>query len=40
MSAIAADHSSRAVSRSGINWWRWLGRIFLVFLLIFTVMPM
>ncbi len=40
MSAIAAGQSSRPISPRGIEWWRWSGRIFLVFLLIFTVVPM
>lgn len=30
----------RPVSRKPIDWWRWAGRTFLVFLLIFTVLPM
>lgn len=31
---------SRAVSKRPIDWWRWSGRAFLAFLLIFTVLPM
>ncbi|MEX0853544.1 MAG: carbohydrate ABC transporter permease [Bauldia sp.] len=36
-SAIAGE---RAITRKPIDWWRWAGRAFLSFLLIFTVMPM
>jgi multiple sugar transport system permease protein len=32
--------TDRAVARRGIDGWRWTGRIFLLFLLIFTAMPM
>jgi multiple sugar transport system permease protein len=39
MSAIAAKQE-RAVTRKPIDWWRWGGRFFLAFLLIFTVLPM
>ena len=35
-----ASFSSRPISRKPIDWWRWAGRAFLVFLLIFTVLPM
>ncbi len=37
MSTTAA---ARPVVRKPIDWWRWAGRAFLVFLLIFTAMPM
>ena len=39
MSAIAVKQE-RAVTRKPIDWWRWGGRFFLAFLLIFTVLPM
>jgi multiple sugar transport system permease protein len=39
MSAISAS-SSRPVSRKPIDWWRWAGRSFLVFILAFTALPM
>jgi len=39
MSSPSINHE-RPVSRRSIDGWRWLGRIFLVLLLIFTVMPM
>jgi multiple sugar transport system permease protein len=39
MTAIPAD-AIRPVTRKAIDWWRWAGRFFLVFLLIFTVLPM
>ena len=39
MTAIPAD-AIRPVTRKAIDWWRWSGRFFLVFLLIFTVLPM
>jgi multiple sugar transport system permease protein len=32
--------ATRPVVRKPIDWWRWAGRIFLLFLLIFTAMPM
>jgi multiple sugar transport system permease protein len=38
MSTIAA--TSRPAVRKPVDLWRWAGRLFLVFLLIFTVMPM
>ena len=37
MSVIAGE---RPVTRKAIDWWRWAGRIFLLFMLIFTVAPM
>src|SRR6478735_2139629 len=41
MTAISAEAAAgRAVTRRPVDWWRWAGRIFLVFLLIFTVLPM
>lgn len=30
----------RSVAKKPIDWWRWAGRVFLAFLLIFTVLPM
>ena len=27
-------------ARKPIDWWRWSGRVFLLFLLIFTILPM
>jgi multiple sugar transport system permease protein len=38
MSAPAA--TDRPAARKPVDWWRWCGRLFLVFLLIFTVLPM
>jgi multiple sugar transport system permease protein len=35
-----ATFSSRPIARKPIDWWRWAGRAFLTFLLIFTVLPM
>lgn len=35
-----ATFSSRPISKKPIDWWRWAGRAFLTFLLIFTVLPM
>jgi len=32
--------ATRPVVRKPVDWWRWAGRIFLLFLLIFTAMPM
>ena len=32
--------AGRPVARKPIDWWRWSGRVFLLFLLIFTVLPM
>ena len=37
---MSDSHSSHPVSRKPIDWWRWVGRLTLVLLLIFTVMPM
>ena len=37
MSTIAGEH---AVTRNPVDWWRWGGRVFLVLLLLFTVLPM
>jgi len=37
MSAIAGE---RAVTRKVIDWWRWAGRVFLVLMFLFTVLPM
>lgn len=39
ITALPAD-AVRPVIRRPIDWWRWSGRVFLVFLLIFTVLPM
>jgi multiple sugar transport system permease protein len=39
MTAVALEHV-RPRARKPIDWWRWTGRSFLVFLLIFTVVPM
>lgn len=39
MTAIALDQSRPVVQRP-VDWWRWAGRSFLVFLLLFTVLPM
>ncbi len=30
----------QAVRRTSIDWWRWGGRVFLVLLLIFAILPM
>ena len=38
MSTIAAV--ARPASRKSVDWWRWAGRAFLLFILIFTAMPM
>ena len=38
MSTIAT--AARPVVRTPVDWWRWAGRAFLLFLLIFTAMPM
>ena len=38
MSTIAAH--TRPVTRKPIDWWRWAGRVFLLFILIFTALPM
>ena len=35
-----ATLSSRPITKRPIDWWRWAGRFFLGFLLIFTVLPM
>jgi len=38
---MSATRSETAPSsRRGVDWWRWAGRAFLLFLLIFTVLPM
>lgn len=39
MSASVSDLTAPA-QRKPVDWWRWAGRVFLVFLLIFTVLPM
>jgi multiple sugar transport system permease protein len=39
MSAISTT-GPRPASRKGIDWWRWAGRCFLVFILVFTALPM
>jgi multiple sugar transport system permease protein len=39
MSAIST-HAARPVGRKAIDWWRWSGRAFLTFLLLFTILPM
>jgi multiple sugar transport system permease protein len=39
MSAVSIDTPSGRV-RKPIDWWRWTGRAFLVFILAFTVLPM
>ena len=39
MSVVTAD-AARPRSRRPIDWWGWAGRIFLLLLLIFTVLPM
>lgn len=38
MSTISA--AARPAVRKPVDWWRWAGRVFLLFLLIFTAMPM
>ena len=38
MSTMTAE-TIRPATRKPTDWWRWSGRIFLVFLLIFTVLP-
>src|SRR5215218_7886986 len=40
LAASSAAAAERAVTRKPIDWWRWAGRVFLLFLLIFTVLPM
>ena len=30
----------RQVPRKPIDWWRWAGRVFLLFMLLFTLLPM
>lgn len=35
-----AVFENRPKSKKGIDWWRWAGRAFLVFMFIFTVVPM
>ncbi|HVY49944.1 MAG TPA: carbohydrate ABC transporter permease [Devosia sp.] len=37
MTSIAAE---RPASRKPIDWWRWAGRVFLLLMLLFTVLPM
>jgi multiple sugar transport system permease protein len=39
MSTMASE-TIRTETRKPIDWWRWAGRVFLAFLLIFTVLPM
>ncbi len=39
MTSTFAD-AGRSRARKPIDWWRWSGRAFLLFLLIFTVLPM
>lgn len=39
MSTIST-HASRPVSKKATDWWRWGGRAFLAFLLLFTILPM
>jgi multiple sugar transport system permease protein len=36
----AASFSAPPASRKGADWWRWAGRAVLLFLLVFTVLPM
>ena len=38
--STTADHSIRLQSKKPIDWWRWSGRVFLTFLLLFTILPM
>lgn len=38
--STTAGRALRPVSKKPVDWWRWGGRIFLTFLLIFTVLPM
>jgi multiple sugar transport system permease protein len=40
MTMIDATFSSRPIAKKSIDWWRWAGRAFLTFLLIFTILPM
>jgi multiple sugar transport system permease protein len=42
MTAIATDTAMSQVTRrrKPIDWWRWAGRFFLVFMIIYTVVPM
>ena len=39
MTGASAD-TGRSRAKKPIDWWRWAGRVFLLFLLIFTVLPM
>lgn len=36
----AIETAQRPVVRKPIDWWRWAGRVFLTFLMLFTVLPM
>ncbi|KFC67417.1 Binding-protein-dependent transport systems inner membrane component [Devosia sp. LC5] len=38
--AVISETAIRPVVRKPIDWWRWAGRAFLTFLLLFTVLPM
>ena len=40
MTTIANTAPERPRSRKPIDWWRWSGRFFLVFMIIYTVVPM
>lgn len=37
---VISEDAVRPVVRRSIDWWRWAGRAFLTFLLLFTVLPM
>lgn len=38
--AVISENAIRPVVKKPIDWWRWAGRAFLTFLLLFTVLPM